>query len=93
MPGREHDDQIAMTRCQSAPCHDQAAIWRAREVSDVAFDFASVAYIDRTQLQPKRRRSALDCAQLPGSRCDRGISQDRCSRHARRDLLEQLRAH
>ena len=39
---------------------------------------------------PNDGATDLDCAQLPASGGGSGISQNRYTRHARRDLLEQL---
>ena len=47
MPSRKHDDKIAMKRCRRARCHDQAAISRAGEGGDGAFDLVGIAQIDR----------------------------------------------
>ena len=90
MPGRQRDDQIAMNDRQSAPRHDQAAIRGAREGRDGALDLAGVAHVDRAQLHPERRRHGLDGAELADPGGYGGIPKDRRSRHARRDLLEQL---
>ena len=90
MPGRERDDQIAMKRRQCARRHDQAAIRRSRECRDGALDFASIAHIDRAHLHPERRRHGLDGGKLADPGGDGRIPQDRRSRHAGRDLLEQL---
>ena len=70
--------------------HDQTAIRRAREGRDGALDLAGVAHIDRVDLHPERRRHGLDDAELAGAGGYGGIPKDRHSRHARRDLLEQL---
>ena len=39
--------------------HDQAAIRLSRECSDGTLDLGGVAYVDRTQLHPERRRREL----------------------------------
>jgi len=44
-------------------------------------------YVDRAQLHPERRCSALNCAQLPAPG-GTGVPKDGRSRHVRRDLLE-----
>ena len=90
MPGRQRDDQIAMKRRRRARRHDQAAIRSAREGRDGTLDLAGVAHVDRAHLHAKRRRHGLYDAELayPGG-CG-GIPKDCHSRHAGRDLLEQL---
>src|SRR5262245_22360879 len=45
MSGRECDDQLAMTLCQGAGRHNQAAIRRARECRDISLNLAGVAHI------------------------------------------------
>src|SRR5262245_58348972 len=50
VPGRQCDDQIAMT--QPAACHDQTVIRGARKGGDGALDLAGVARMDRAQLDP-----------------------------------------
>ena len=49
-----------------------------------------VAHVDRAQLHSERRRHGLDGAELADPDGYRGIPKDRHSRHARRDLFEQL---
>src|SRR5262249_58526234 len=66
VPGRKRDDQIAMNRRQRTRSHDQAAIRRAREGRDGAFDLDGVAHVDRAHLDPKGRRHGLDYAELAG---------------------------
>ena len=90
VPGRQRDDQIAMKLRQRARRHDQAAIRSAREGRDGALDLARVAHVDRSYLHPERRRHGLDYAKLANSGGCGGIPKNRHSRHARRDLLEQL---
>ena len=90
VPGRKRDDQIAMNDRRRARRHDQAAIRGARECRDGALDLAGVAHVDRAHLHPERRRHGLDCGELADPGGYGGIPKDRRSRHARRDLLEQL---
>src|SRR5664280_699343 len=94
--GRQRDDQFAMNNRKSAPRYDQAAIRPAREGRDVALDLTGIAHVKRAYLQPERRRYRLNGGELADPLGCYGIAQDRYSRHARRDLLEQLqpfRAH
>ena len=72
--------------------HDQAPIRSASEGHDGTLDLSGVvAHVDRAHLHPERRRDGLDCAELAGSGCYRGIPNYGHSRHTRSDLLEQLR--
>jgi hypothetical protein len=43
----QFDDQCAPRCCRCAACHDQTAIREARELSNGAFEFASIAHVDR----------------------------------------------
>ena len=61
-----------------------------RGCSDGAVDLGRVSHVDRTQLHAERRRHGLDRAQLADAGRYGRIPKDRRSRHARRDLLEQL---
>ena len=79
-----------MNERQRAPCHDQAAIRRAREGRDGALDLAGVAHVDRAHLYSERRRHGLDGAELADPLGYGGIAKDRHARHAGRDLFEQL---
>ena len=79
-----------MNARQRAPRHDQAAIRGAREGRDGALDLAGVAHVDRAHLHPERRRHGLDGAELADPGGYGGIPKDCRSRHAWRDLLEQL---
>src|SRR3954469_19574746 len=49
---------------QCAPRHDQAAIRYACKCRYVSFDVTGVAHVDRSYLDPKRRRHGLDGAEL-----------------------------
>ena len=91
VPGRQRDDQIAMNVRQRARRHDQAAIRAARECRDGALDLAGVAHVDRASTPP-RSDGATDwiAPNWPIPDGDGRIPNDRRSRHARRDLLEQL---
>jgi hypothetical protein len=64
VPGRQRDDQIAMTRRRRARRHDQTAIWGAREGRDGALDLGGVAHVDWAQLHPERWRHGMDRAEL-----------------------------
>src|SRR5262249_25632156 len=88
--GRERNDQIAMDYCCWRSGNDQTTVWRPRERHDGAFDLARVAYIDRTQLHPQRWRDRLDDRVLTGPGAHSGVPKDCGSRHAGRNLLEQL---
>jgi hypothetical protein len=79
-----------MKHRRGARRHNQPAIRRTREGRDSALDFVGVAQADRGYLHPKRRRHGLDGGKLIGSGALAGISKDRCSHHAWRDLFEQL---
>jgi hypothetical protein len=80
--GRERGDQLTMNLRQRTRQHDQAAIG--------AFDLAGVAHAYRAHLHPERQRRTLDGAQLAHPAGESGIPKDRHSRHAGRDLFEQL---
>ena len=62
----------------------------AREYRDGALDFGRIARVDRAQLHPQGRRHRLDGGELADPGGDGRIPQDRRSRHAGRDLFEQL---
>ena len=79
-----------MTVRRRARRHDQTAIRGAREGRDGALDLSGVAHVDWAQLHPERWRHGLDRAELADPGCYGGIPKDRRSRHARRDLFEQL---
>src|SRR6516165_4102093 len=89
--GRERDDQIAMDYRFWGSGKDQATVWRPGESHDGALDLARVAHINRTQLQSQRRRHRLYDRVLTDPGAHSGVPKDRCSRHAGRDLLEQLK--
>src|SRR5262249_56544321 len=63
-----------MDSCQRAPRDDQASVRAACESRDRALDLASVAHIDRLQLNAERRRHGLDRAELADPRCYGGIT-------------------
>src|SRR5262245_28056588 len=67
-----------------------ASIRRAHEGRDGALDLICVAHVERVYLHAERRGQGLNNAKLADSGWVRGIPQDRHSRHARRDLLQQL---
>ena len=90
MPRRKREDQIAMNHRKRARRHNQAADRGARKGRDGAFDFAGVAQVDRSDLHLERRCHGLDDAEQCGAAGVSGISQDRRSRHVRRNLLEHL---
>jgi hypothetical protein len=79
-----------MNKCPPARRHYQPAIRGARDGRDAARDLAGVAHVDWAHLHPQRRRHGLDGGKLIGSGALAGISKDRCSYHAWRDLFEQL---
>ena len=75
---------------QRARRHDQAAIRYARKCRDVALDLTGVAHVDRSYLDPKRRRHGLDGAELANPDGYGGVPDDCYPLYSRRDLLEQL---
>src|SRR5690242_7804900 len=75
-------------RCASGD--DHAAVPTARKCGDSALDLSGVAHVDWAQLHPERWRHGLDRAELADPGCYGGIPKDGRSRHARRDLFEQL---
>src|SRR5215831_13264484 len=78
-------------KCSSrAAGHDQAAIRIPSERRDGTFDLARIPYVDRAQVHAKRWRDGLDRTELAGSGRNGRIAQDRRSRYARRNVLEQL---
>src|SRR5262249_44200131 len=87
---RQRDDQFAMKDGRRGRRHDQAAVRRARQVSDAALDLAGVARVDRTDLDAEERPHGLDRAQLPAPGRDARIAEDRRAGDAGRNLLEQL---
>jgi hypothetical protein len=76
VPGRQRDDQIAMSARQRARRHDQAAIRGARECRDGALDLAGVAHVDRAYLHADRRRHGLDYGELANPGGYGGIPKD-----------------
>src|SRR5262249_19520015 len=70
--------------------NDQTAVRHLRERHDGALDLARIAHVHRTLLHPQRLRHRLDDCVLTGPGAHSGIPKDRCSRHAVRDLFEQL---
>ena len=90
VPSRKRDDQIATVLRRGARRHDQAAIRSVRECRDGALGLAGVAHVDRAYFHSERRRHSLDEVKLAGSGAKGSIPEDRRSRHARRDLFEQL---
>src|SRR6516225_6462665 len=68
--------------------NDQTTVWRLRESHDGALDLAR---INRTQLLPQRRCHRLYDRVLTDPGADSDVPKDRGSRHAGRDLLEQLK--
>src|SRR5262249_25655079 len=67
VPGRQHDDQIAVNDPPRAPCHRQAAIRDTREGRYGALDLTGVAHVDRAYLHPDRQRHGLDGGKLADS--------------------------
>src|SRR5215203_66587 len=53
MPDGERSDKVAIKCRQRACCHNQAAIPRAREGRDAAFDLGRVAHVDWAHLHAK----------------------------------------
>jgi hypothetical protein len=90
VPLRKPYQQIAMNDRQRARRHDQTAIIALRECCDSAFDFAGITQADWAQFYSERWRHGLDGSELPGPGALRGIPNDRNSRHAWRNLLEQF---
>jgi hypothetical protein len=62
----------------------------ACERRNSALDFAGIEHVDRAQLNTERWRDGLERAPLAGPRGYGDISNDRRSRHARRDLFEAM---
>src|SRR6516225_6144110 len=71
--------------------NDQTTVWRLRESHDGALDLARVPHINRTQLHAKRWCHRLYDRVLTDPGAHSGVPKDRGSRHAGRDLLEQLK--
>src|SRR6516225_6998558 len=84
------DDLSDMWRRNCAWRHDQAGIWRAGEIRDGAFDVAGIANINRAHVDPKRRCSSPDGAELSDASRIGGIPDDRSPSNAGRNLLEQF---
>src|SRR3954469_23543991 len=89
VPGRERDDQLAMTLRRGTRRHDQTSIRSAREGRDGALDLAGVTDVDREHLHPDRWRHGLNDAELGGAGGWAGIPKYSHARHAWRDLLEK----
>ena len=90
MLGRQRGDQIAMRRlCRTSAC-DQAAVGTLRECCNPPLNLGGIPHVDGAQLQAKRGRKRLDCAEQAGASGDAGLPKNRYSSHLRRDLLEQL---
>src|SRR5262249_37592441 len=70
--------------------HDEAAIREPRERGNGTLDLAGIAHVDRAYLHSERWRRGLDRAELASPGRYGGISQERHSLYAGRDLLEQL---
>ena len=87
MPGRECDDQVAITAAAGPP--SRSGRHSEPREGPTWFHFAGVAHVDRVDLHPERRRHRLDGAKLadPGGL---RITKDPRPRHARRDFLQQL---
>src|SRR5262249_8132662 len=90
MPGRQRDNQIAVSGCQSASRYDQTVIWGTREGRDSALDLAWIAYAEGAQLHPQRWRRCLDGTPQADPGSYGGIANDCRSCRARRDLFQQL---
>src|SRR4051812_20542399 len=75
---------------QCASRHDQAAIRYACKCRYVAFDVTGVAHVDRSYLDPKRRRHGLDGAELANPNGYGGVPDDCYPLYSRHDLPEQL---
>src|SRR6516164_4687989 len=87
---RKLDDQFSIHRSSRGPRHDQAAICRAREGCDAAFNLSGVANPDRTHLNSARLRCTLDSAELTNSGWIGRIPNHQRARQVRCDLLEQF---
>src|ERR1700730_12673359 len=81
---------MAMKLRRSARSHDQTAIRRSRKGGDGALDLVGVAHVDWADLHPEQWCHRLDDGKQARSRTQGGIPQDSGSRHAWRDLFEQL---
>src|SRR5262249_24363623 len=86
----KRDDEIAMNDRQRAPCRDQTTVRAPCECRKRALDLAGVAHIDRAQLDCERRRHGLKCAPEANPGRYGGLANDSYSRHAWRNLFEQL---
>jgi hypothetical protein len=89
VPGCQLGDQLAVSDCRRTRRYNKATVWRTREVSDAALNFARIARTERAHLDTERGRHGLDSGELAGSRY-RHITQDCGARDAGRDFLEQL---
>src|SRR5262245_27463132 len=87
-PSRQLDGHIAMEKCRRATRHDQAAVRELRECGNGTLDIAGIARVDRAHLHPERWGRGLDRGELASPGRYVGISQERHSLYARRDLLE-----
>jgi hypothetical protein len=90
VPGRELDDELAMNKCQRASGQDEAAIRRACEFRDGAFDLRRVAHVDRDDFDSQRRRHRLDGSKLADAGRYSGIAKDGHAPRARRNLFNQF---
>jgi hypothetical protein len=81
------DDQLAVNVRHRRGCHDQTAIWLARECGDGAFDLiATHTPIDRAEFYAKCPCRRLDPDKLADATGIGRFAENRRSRHLRRDL-------
>ena len=79
-----------MRRLCRTSAHDHAAVGTLRERCNPPLNLSGIPHVDGAQLQAKRWRKRLDCAEQAGTSRDAELPKNRHSRHLRRDLLEQL---
>src|SRR6516162_4519294 len=99
MVGRNGWQAVASCQCEKLIAetarlrtrrHDQATIRLAGKCNDRSLHLDGVTDVNRTQLDPKRRRHRLDSAEHADLRSDGGVTDDSDARDHGRDLLEQL---
>ena len=90
MAGRERDDQRTMVRYFRIRDRNHAAVGRGRKCVNGALHTGGVASIDRAHFHTERRGDRLNGAKLGEAGRKGGITKNRDTRDARRNLFEKL---
>src|SRR5262249_54568008 len=89
--GRPRGEPNWMDGREPARGHDQPAVRNARKCRHGLLDLLSDAHVDRAHVDPERWRCGLNDGELANPSSYGWISQHRCARHARCNLLQQLK--